>query len=132
MTSTGASTTTLNGSALAIDDGSCQANKTYGKIIQVTLNSNWYDEAMGLAIIDSDVELSTATPTQKLDVRAVYPKYAQKQAVYSDLTFTSSDTAKATVDANGLVTKVATGNCIITAKVTSKPTLEAIANVTVS
>jgi hypothetical protein len=113
-------------------------SKQKGKELYATMkvikdNGNWYDNVTKLALGDSEIDLSTGTPSQQLDVYAI-PNMGDAFLVpdYSNLTFTSSDVTKATVNASGNVTKIATGSCTITISITSKPAVSAVADVTIA
>lgn len=58
MTSTGASTTNFEGSALASGGSGCEGTGVYAEIIQAMINSRWYDDAKGLIIEDSDISMT--------------------------------------------------------------------------
>jgi hypothetical protein len=132
MTSAGVSKTPLNGSALTIGSETCDGDGTYGTITKVITNANWYDDVNSLSISDSEVDLSTAAPTQTLNVIAVHTTALPSIPPYADLIFTSSDATKATVSATGLVTKVAIGNCQISVAIAAHPTVVAVAEVTIA
>ncbi len=60
MTSTGASTTNFEGSALASGGVGCEGNAIYAEIIEVMFNRRWYDDAKGLIIEDSDITMTAS------------------------------------------------------------------------
>ena len=135
LSSSGAATTALSGSALASYTGNegCDADGYYAILKQVTYNKDEWADVKALVIADSDIDLE-ADETQTLEVYALYSGVKAPRLVEnSKLTFTSSDTAVATVGANtGLVTAVATGTSNIEVVVTDKPELNAMAVVTVA
>ena len=135
LSSSGAATTALSGSALASYTGNegCDADGYYAILKQVTYNKDEWADVKAIVIADSDIDLAPAE-TQTLEVYALYSGVKAPRLIENaKLTFTSSDTAVATVGANtGLVTAVATGSSNIEVVVTDKPALNAMAVVTVA
>lgn len=132
MSMTGVANTPLTGAALATStSNSCESDSIYGEIIEVIYGSNWEDDAIALAIDNADIELAT-NGTTTLQVYALFNNALPKLVNNSDLTFTSTTEATATVDATGKVTAVAAGTTIINVVLTKKNSIEAFANVTVS
>lgn len=135
LSSSGAATTALSGSALASYTGNegCDADGYYAILKQVTYNKDEWADVKAIVIADSDIDLE-ASETQILEVYALYSGVKAPRLIdNAKLTFTSSDTAVATVGANtGLVTAVATGSSNIEVVVTDKPELNAMAVVTVA
>lgn len=72
MTSTGASTTNFEGSALASGGSGCDGAGIYAEIIQAMINSHWYDDAKGLIIEDSDITMTAEEA--KTALNGVAPK----------------------------------------------------------
>ena len=73
MTMTGASTTAFEGSALAVDEESCEVKGYYAEIIEVLFNARWYSNVRSLAIDDSDITIANgATVNLATDVYAIY------------------------------------------------------------
>lgn len=133
LTSTGVANTPINGSALSVDSADCSGGGYYAEITEIPDTGNWYDNVFALAISDSDVDV-VVNATQTLEVLAVpYGNGAAFAPPYTDLTFTSATPATATVGAQtGLVTGKAQGSTTVTVAITSKPTVSAVANVTVT
>ena len=135
LSSSGAATTALSGSALASYTGNegCNADGYYAILKQVTYNKDEWADVKAIVIADSDIDLDVSE-TQTLEVYALYSGVKAPRLIENaKLTFTSSDTAVATVGANtGLVTAVATGSSNIEVVVTDKPELNAMAVVTVA
>ena len=134
MNADGYSTTPLSVMAIAYNDSSiagCNNNAYYARLTVVQNNVNWYDNVTGLAIVYGDFGL-TAGQTKTLVV------YAQKgntsfKVNNANLTFTSSDSAVASVGENtGLVTALTAGTTLITAKITANTDIEASCTVTVT
>lgn len=133
LTSSGASTTALSGSALTTYDGSegCDGDGYYAKLKQITYNKDEFADVKNIVVVDSDIVLS-AEETQTLEVLALFGGIvAPKKIDNSKLTFTSDTTAVATVATDGTVTAVSAGTAVIEAVVTDKPALVAKAVVTV-
>ena len=135
LSSSGAATTALSGSALASYTGNegCDADGYYAVLKQVIIGKDEWADVKAIVIADSDIDLE-ADETQTLEVYALYGGVKAPRLIENaKLTFTSSDTAVATVGANtGLVTAVATGSSNIEVVVTDKPELNAMAVVTVA
>jgi hypothetical protein len=127
----GVSTTALNLMALRTVDtstASCTSAPYYATITEIVDSANWYDDVIAIGIQGGDVAISSGT--QQLVVWAVTstPGKAPFQTPLTGtaMTFASSDTAAATVSANGgLITKVATGTTIISATITGKTSIDA-------
>ena len=136
LTSSGAATTPLSGNALATFTGTegCDSNGGYyAKLKQITFNKDEFADVRAIVISDSNVEL-TAGEKQTLQVYAIYNGIkAPKLIDNAKLTFTSSQSSFATVGAHtGEVEASAEGTANIEVVVTSKPTLTAMAVVTVT
>ena len=72
LTSTGAATVSLTGSALAInDETSCEEDPYYGTMTEEIYNAKWQDDVIGIAVENGDVELSQ-NGTETLSVRVIY------------------------------------------------------------
>ena len=133
LSSSGAATTALSGSALASYTGNegCDDDGYYAILKQVVYNKDEFADVKAIVIADSDIELAPAE-TQTLEVYALYSGVkAPRLLENSKLTFTSSADTYAEVDENGIVTAVADGSATIEVVVTGKPSLNAMAVVTV-
>lgn len=138
LTSSGVATSNLSGSALAMNTSiNCQDLGRYGTVKMNIFDQNWYDDLIALAIDNADVALvNSATETLKVigifqDGGAILTGIVDN----ANLTFTSEDTATATVGAHtGIVTAAAsgTGTTKIEVKATDKTDVTAYAEVTVS
>lgn len=133
LTNSGASTTPLSGSALAVDTSAgCEEDGYYAKITKVEEGAKWYDNANYLAIDDAEIELQTNGKSDPLYVLAFGPMMGSGYRVpASALTFESSSNETATVDGQGVITGVKAGHADVKVFVTEKPSLLAIATVTV-
>lgn len=114
---TSAATVSLNGSAIATDDGaSCEEDLIYGTMTQEIFGAKWQDEVKAIAIGNADLEIGT-TP-EALQVYAVFGgSTASRLMDNSNFTFAVESGSSATVDAStGVVTKEAgTGTTVISA-----------------
>lgn len=135
LSSSGAATTALSGSALASYTGNegCDADGYYAILKQVIIGKDEWADVKAIVIADSDIDLAP-TETQTLEVYALYNGVKAPRLIEnSKLTFTSDGTSYATVGANtGVVTAVADGTATIEVVVTEKPALNAMAVVTVA
>lgn len=132
MSATGVASTPIAGSALASISANCNQSGYYAEIKETIIGSKWYDNVIMLAIEDSDFTLN-APDTRNLKVYAVPRNGSSFLANNANLTFTSANTATATVGANtGVVTAVAAGTTQIVVTITDKPDVEGVANVTVT
>lgn len=136
LTASGASTTSLSGSALATFNGSQSCDSEdgyYAKLKQITFNKNEFDDMRSIVIADSDVTLAN-DETQQLQVYGIYGGNVLPKLIdNSKLTFVA-DGASATVSTSGLVTADTSskGKTTIEVTVTDKTELSAQCVVTVS
>ena len=132
MNMTGAASTPLTGSALAVSDGGgCMDDGIYGTIKELINGADWKNDAYALALTPPDMEL-TVGEKETISAYALIRNAAPKKVSSTDLTFTSKTTATATVSNTGEVTAAANGNTTINVVLTSKPSVEGFVNVTVS
>jgi len=126
MKSSGTSSTPLSLNALA------DSNNNYCTITEVITSANWYDTVTSIAATVNPITVSTASPTATIDLRAIPTTGSAFKPPYTDITFTTSDATKATVNSVGTVTKIASGSCIVTAKISAKTSVTTDIDVTVS
>lgn len=73
MTMSGASTTAFEGSALAVEEESCDAKSYYAEILEVLLNARWYDNVRSIQIEDNDVAVKVNEDVNiPVEVYAIY------------------------------------------------------------
>ena len=137
LSATGAATTSLSGSALAVasDATSCETDAYYGTMTEEIFGATWQDNVVALAIEDNDIQLATSK-TATLSVYAVYGgnKASQKKD-NSNFTFTvvGGSSSIITVDATGLVTAKGNGSAYVQVTLTGKDNVApAYAQVTVA
>ena len=137
LSATGAATTSLSGSALAVasDATSCETDAYYGTMTEEIFGATWQDNVVALAIEDNDIQLATSA-TATLSVYAVYGgnKASQKKD-NSNFTFTvvGGSSSIITVDTTGLVTAKGTGSAYVQVTLTGKDNVApAYAQVTVA
>ena len=137
LTATGAATTSLSGSALAVtsDATSCETDAYYGTMTEEIFGATWQDNVVALAIEDNDIQLATSA-TATLSVYAVYGgnKASQKKDNYN-FTFAvvGGSSSIITVDTTGLVTAKGTGSAYVQVTLTGKDNVApAYAQVTVA
>lgn len=137
LSATGAATTSLSGSALAVtsDATSCETDAYYGTMTEEIFGATWQDNVIALAIEDNDIQLSTSE-TATLSVYAVYGgnKASQKKD-NSNFTFTVAGGSSSiiTVDATGTVTAKGAGSAYVQVTLTGKDNVApAYAQVTVA
>ena len=131
LTSSGAATSNLSGSALAsYTTANCNDMGTYGKIKQKIYGGNWYDDLVAMAVQRGDFSLAV-NATKTLKVIGIF-KNGTGVLDNANLTFTSAATATATVSTAGLVTGKAAGSTTITIAVTAKPAMAATVSTTVT
>ena len=137
LSATGAATTSLSGSALAVasDATSCETDAYYGTMTEEIFGATWQDNVVALAIEDNDIQLATSA-TATLSVYAVYGgnKASQKKD-NSNFTFAvvGGSSSVITVDGTGLVTAKGTGSAYVQVTLTGKDNVApAYAQVTVA
>jgi len=133
MTPDSVAQTPLSVRALAANEsiGGCDGNRPiYATITEKINGAHWYDNVIALAIKGGDFDLA-ANATKALQVYVIKNDgSAAFLAPIGELSFESSDTAKATV-AGGIVTGKAAGTSTIKATITAVPAIDANVVVTV-
>ena len=137
LSATGAATTNLSGSALAVstDDTSCETEAYYGTMTEEIFGATWQDNVAALAIANNDIDLATSG-TAELQVYVVYSgNKASQMKPNSNFTFTvvGGSSSIISVDANGVVTGEGTGTAYVEVTLTGKDNVApAYAQVTVA
>ena len=127
LTSSGAATSNLSGSALAsYKTINCEDMGQYATVKQRIFGAHWYDDLESIAIDGGDFELTVGS-TKTLNVIGIFRSGGQIVTGTLDnanLTFTSSNTTYATVGAHtGIVSGASAGDADIEIVVTDKPAI---------
>lgn len=131
LTSSGAATSNLSGSALAsYTTANCNDMGTYGTVKQKIYGGNWYDDLTTIAVDGGNFSIADGA-TKKLKVIGIF-KNGTGVLDNSKLTFTSSASSTASVTDAGVVTGEATGSANITITVTDKTSVATMVGVTVT
>lgn len=131
LTSSGAATSNLSGSALAsYTTANCNDMGTYGTVKQKIYGGNWYDDLTTIAVDGGNFSIANGA-TKKLKVIGIF-KNGTGVLDNSKLTFTSSASSTASVTNAGVVTGAATGSANITITVTDKTSVATMVGVTVT
>ena len=131
LTSSGAATSNLSGSALAsYTTANCNDMGTYGTVKQKIYGGNWYDELTTIAVDGGNFSIANGS-TKTLRVIGLF-KNGTGIIDNSKLTFTSGQTSTASVTNKGVVTGAATGSTNITVTVTGKTSIATMVGVTVT
>lgn len=119
LSASGAATTNLSGSALAVDSpNSCEEDPYYGTMTEEIFGASWQDNVIALAPADGDIELSSGE-TQTLGIYAVFGGSSASQLkANSNFTFTVDSGSSATVSSDGVVTASSNGETIISVALT--------------
>ena len=117
LTASGAATTSLSGSALAVESlDTCETEAYYGTMTEEEFNAVWQDNVVALAIENADISLKS-TEKETLMVRAVYGGSTPSQRKdNSNFTFTVEEGGNSfiTVDSStGEVTATARGTAYV-------------------
>ncbi len=135
MTMDGVSTTPLTARALSytpVGVAGCANQDVFGYIKQIQTSANWYDDVYALAVAPAEIALVHPT-TRQLVVKALHEVGSPSTPPMADLTFASDATGVATVGAHtGLVTTVGAGTANISVYITSKTSVDAFAEITVT
>ena len=113
---TSTATVSLNGSALAIDDGtSCEEDPIYGTMTQEVFGAKWQDDVKAIAVANADIELSSTVTSETLQVYAVFGgAVASRLMDNNNFNFAVESGSSATVAETGIVSKGSgTGNTVI-------------------
>lgn len=131
LTSSGAATSNLSGSALAsYTTANCNDMGTYGTVKQKIYGGNWYDDLTTIAVDGGNFSIANGA-TKKLKVIGIF-KNGTGVLDNSKLTFTSSASSTASVSNAGVVTGATTGSANITITVTEKTSVATMVGVTVT
>ena len=131
LTSSGAATSNLSGSALAsYTTANCNDMGTYGTVKQKIYGGNWYDDLTTIAVDGGNFSIANGA-TKKLKVIGIF-KNGTGILDNSKLTFTSSASSTASVTNAGVVTGEAAGSATITITVTNKTSVATMVGVTVT
>lgn len=131
LTSSGAATSNLSGSALAsYTTANCNDMGTYGTVKQKIYGGNWYDDLTTIAVDGGNFSIADGA-TKTLKVIGIF-KNGTGVLDNSNLTFTSSASSTASVSDAGVVTGEATGSANITITVTDKTSVATMVGVTVT
>lgn len=133
LTASGATTTSLSGSALATynDVQSCDADGYYAKLKQITFGKDEWADVKAIVVADSDIDLEVGE-SQIIEVYALYGGTKAPRLIdNTKLTFTSSSSAVATIT-DGKIEAIGAGESVIDVVVTDKTTLVAKAVCVVS
>lgn len=105
LTSTGAATTSLSGSALAISSTTdCEEDAYYGTMTEEIFGETWQDRVIALAVADAELDLANSE-TATLAVYAVFGAgVASAKKDNSNFTFAVESGTSATVSSAGVVT----------------------------
>ena len=112
---TSTATVSLNGSALAIDDGtSCEEDPIYGTMTQEIFGAKWQDDVKAVAIGNADIDLAKSA-SETLQVYAVFGGgVASRMMDNSNFNFTvESGGTSANVNASGVVTATTTAGTAV-------------------
>jgi hypothetical protein len=134
MTSSGVANTPLEGMALSYaGTGSCANSGIYGTVTEIIDSANWYDRVNMISFADDSISVATGAD-KTLEVWAIpNDGGAAFKPPVADLSFTSSDATKATVGLHtGIVHGVGAGSAIVTCAITSKNTVTANADITIT
>lgn len=131
LTSSGAATSNLSGSALAsYTTANCNDMGTYGTVKQKIYGGNWYDELTTIAVDGGNFSLANGA-SKTLKVIGIF-KNGTGVLDNSKLTFTSSESSTASVTNAGVVTGASAGSANITITVTDKTSVATMVGVTVT
>lgn len=131
LTSSGAATSNLSGSALAsYTTANCNDMGTYGTVKQKIYGGNWYDDLTTIAVDGGNFSIANGA-TKTLKVIGIF-KNGTGVLDNSKLTFTSSASSTASVTNAGVVTGAGTGSANITITVTDKTSVATMVGVTVT
>lgn len=138
MTSTGAATSNLSGSALATyTTTNCDDMGQYATVTQVINSASWADGLIAMAVDGADIQLKN-NATHTLSVISLYSDGARGVVDNNKLTFSivGGGSTIATVSQSGVITAKGVGNCtvsIVATDTASTPNpIECYASVTVS
>ena len=112
---TSTATVSLNGSALAIDDGtSCEEDPIYGTMTQEVFGAKWQDDVKAVAIGNADIDLAKSA-SETLQVYAVFGGgVASRMMDNSNFNFTvESGGTSASVNESGVVTATTTAGTAV-------------------
>lgn len=108
MTSSGASQTSLEGSALADSLGGCDGAGRYAELVQYIFGAHWFDDAAGIMIADNYIEAEHSA--YDMATPQVYAWYYDKAPkLISNAILTAQESALAQADTSKLVYSIEAG-----------------------
>lgn len=133
LTASGAATTSLTGSALAVSAGdTCEEDPYYGTMTEEIFGAKWQDNVVAIAIENSEMELANGEQESAI-VRVVYRgSMPSERKDASNFTFVSSADSVAEVNNEGVVTAMGTGEAIISVTLTGSNVDAGLIKVTVA
>lgn len=132
MNMTGASTTNLAGSALAVyDTVSCADSGYYARIKEIRYSGDVYDTLQTMAVDGAEIQMTNGS-THQMRVIGIYNGGATGTVKASALTFKPESSSVVSVDNTGKITAKTTGTTMIEVTLTSKPSVVCYAEVTVT
>lgn len=137
MTSSGYSTSPINGSALDVQSADCEEGGYYAIITEILDSATWYENVHALALNSQEIDLTVTEGKDHTFQMVVYalPKngsnFPAPLGGEDGVVLTVAEASIASVSSTGLVTGLASGNTTITATIPNKPGVQAVANVKV-
>lgn len=133
LTSSGASTTPISGSALAVVSEGCEdSDGYYATITEILDNSNWYDNVVALVVPGGEIDIN-GTETATLVVNAYTSDGGYIRQPNTAYTFASLSSGTVSVTPEGVVSGVANGQGAISITITdydNSPVGSVVVNVT--
>ena len=137
MSANGVSSTNLSGSALAVESATCDGTAGYYCILsEEELNRSWKDEVAEMVAIPEEIELnmSAGEVDETIICKALFDNGVLPLLIpANELNFTinAGDAGIATVDSNGKVTAVGTGQTSCEITVVDRDDVRDVVNITV-
>lgn len=131
MSASGVANTPLAGSALANIAADCGQTGYYATIVEDIIGAVWYDGVKEIVATDADFNLGIDAKAT-LSIRAITTNGMTFMVNNDNLTFTSDDDTKATVDENGIVTGIGEGAVEINIVAKEQPKLTTTVNIDVT
>ena len=119
MAMSSAATMSLNGTALAVDDGTCDGEGIYAEIVEVVNSRSEAEDIEGIQVEETELTTAEMTPGYQIVTYAIYKNEGYPSILDPSLLTYDVASTGAVIDAEGVVSTAPSTAGTITVKLTS-------------